>query len=797
MRMHRLKQGSSSNWVLRRGNLVRRAATVALVVLVAAAMATTVSGCVGPGDPPGHLGKDGPYDHQGSDGPLPPGRLSGRVSAVNWSTKAVDSGTGGDLHPLEGATISLVPGPNGQEPLTAVTDGDGCFSFSGLHPGAYRLEAAAEGFQGYRSDTALFVVSGEEHSEEITLFPCANGRPTASLTLGSASGPFPYSQPVSIYATDSRNYTVSAMTWEVVDSQRGTVVGDVPTRSSTPGSPPLSYQFVPPYPGSFEVRLRLTNSGLNQPEDPAVDAATDEAAAIIKAVNLPPKAYPSIASLSSLRQDGAAAAGSLDDGGAATPGMQVVTVGSGIYLRAWATDANMPSPELYNPRPGVSNPFGKSHDFRQTQFGWGWQLQYRSFQDGAIWEEVSPLLSGVGSQLASFIPDRPGVYRAWLTANDNDPAGALSGWPAPVVAYVLEEEDAYVGQGTCRSCHADIAAQVEAAGHAASCEACHGPGALHLEGLPGQEGPGPISVTHDAELCGSCHGAEYEEWLRSRHSDGYAYGYAEIAQPLLLNCAKCHYPDGYATAIERAQAGDQSFSAVDFLRQGPDGRAQPDFDQLPPADGPGITCQACHDPHGLDDGGLRAGSPGEACGTCHEIKWQNVLLLGNAGQVGSAYHSPGSDYPVDNPHNTPDGCVLCHMRGNEDNRSVAGHSLRMRDGDELNLAPCSSCHDQSAQDFNIGELQEQVRYKWMELGELLAGANHGQLPGYRPGDKCATCHRGGTMPFDDDPLMVLENAYTNYKLIMNDRSWGVHNPGYTRQLLDDTIKMLKDYITKE
>jgi len=291
--MKRLKQRSFSNWVIRRGNPIRRAVTVALLVLAATAMAITVSGCAGPGDSPGHLGKDGPYDRQGNDGPLLPGRLSGRVLAVDWSTEAVDSGTGEDLYPLEGAAISLVPGSNGQDPLTAVTDGDGRFSFSGLHPGAYRLEAAAEGFQGYRSNTVLFVVSGEEHSEEITLFPGANGTPTASLTLGSASGPFPYNQPVSIYATDSCNFTFSALTWEVVDSQRGTVVGDVPTRSSTPGSPPLSYQFVPPYPGSFEVRLRLTNSGLKQ-SDKYVGDASAEAVVIIEAVNVPPKSYPSI-----------------------------------------------------------------------------------------------------------------------------------------------------------------------------------------------------------------------------------------------------------------------------------------------------------------------------------------------------------------------------------------------------------------------------------------------------------------------------------------------------------------------
>ncbi len=94
------------------------------------------------------------------------------------------------------------------------------------------------------------------------------------------------------------------------------------------------------------------------------------------------------------------------------------------------------------------------------------------------------------------------------------------------------------------------------------------------------------------------------------------------------------------------------------------------------------------------------------------------------------------------------------------------------------------------QTFNNKGLQEKVYRKWVALGEKLKAANGGVLPGFRPGDKCATCHRGGTLPFDNDPNSVLEKAYTNYKLIKNDRSWGVHNPKYVLQLLDDALTSL-------
>ena len=105
------------------------------------------------------------------------------------------------------------------------------------------------------------------------------------------------------------------------------------------------------------------------------------------------------------------------------------------------------------------------------------------------------------------------------------------------------------------------------------------------------------------------------------------------------------------------------------------------------------------------------------------------------------------------------------------------------------LEPCLECHDEVT-DFNLNGVQAEVYEKWLALGEKLKSANGGTLPGTKPGDKCAKCHRGGTLPFDDDPQLVLEKAYTNFKLIQNDRSWGIHNTEYALQLLDDSIESL-------
>ncbi|MBT8442674.1 MAG: hypothetical protein KJO76_09840, partial [Gammaproteobacteria bacterium] len=201
------------------------------------------------------------------------------------------------------------------------------------------------------------------------------------------------------------------------------------------------------------------------------------------------------------------------------------------------------------------------------------------------------------------------------------------------------------------------------------------------------------------------------------------------------------------------------------------------------------------------------------------------VLEASAGEVQNGYEYPNEDYDVFNAHNTKRKCVLCHLGEQDDAvdangvRAVGGHTLRMRDpgpngivggfgpaaddpdtnkdpgetDDILHLAACADCHG-PVDTFDLNGSQADVHALWENLGDLLLSANDSVLPGVKPGDKCATCHRGGTLPFDDDPALVLENAYTNYKLVMNDRSWGVHNPRYVRKLLEDSIAAVKVYL---
>jgi len=275
------------------------------------------------------------------------------------------------------------------------------------------------------------------------------------------------------------------------------------------------------------------------------------------------------------------------------------------------------------------------------------------------------------------------------------------------------------------------------------------------------------------------------------------------------------------------ESGTLGFKDVAFRKPVfPGGPVFFNFDRLPDPDGKSISCVACHNPHGsataVNPAALRLDGPDQLCATCHEEKWHQVLLRKTAAKKGSAYEYPGSDYSAKNPHLTYGTCVFCHMNNTveivdeQGVRAVGGHTMRMRAqgtapdlggfgpryddknemrpgdtaGNIVNTAPCLDCHA-GAESFNINNFQADIFTLWLELGELLRDRNGGVLPGYRPGDKCAVCHRGGTLPFYNDPLLILENAYTNYKLVGNDRSWGIHNPAYTRQLLVDSINSLK------
>ena len=711
------------------------------------------------------------------------GNLAGRVTTSSGPIPYAMPGLGG---------VKVTAEPGGFTTTTART---GAYTMD-LPPGVYDVTFSARGREPYSQ--RVVVMEQAQTLLYAALFPEPKGAPVARLKGPSAKeGPVPYGAGVDFSAAGSKNVSHAGIRWEVRDQAGSLVMNEYTgepvalTQSPIPGSSPLRFSFTPPAPGTYEVTMILTNS---------VSQSESRASVEFECVNTPPRAV------------------------ARTSGPDRVEQGDAVFLEGWGVDENMPSPELYNPGGNAPDTYGKNNDWAQSQFSWEWKLEhvdaagYRSnVTDQLLMVGTVNAAGASASQRPWFIPSLPGTYVATLTVNDNDLYGRPSTGSASVSVKVMPVGAAYVTDETqCAKCHEREAASKMAS--AMSCQSCHGPAADHVATKRDADKRSTISVSYDVAVCASCH-VEHEQWQLSRHSDGYAFGDLEVARPLRLNCAKCHYPEGFTEAVAQAEQKGISFGEVQFKRPiFPGGPLFFDYSKLPPEGGDGIACLSCHDPHGSTN--LRVDTA-ELCGTCHEEKWQNVLLRETAAQVGSAYEYPGETYPRGNPHSTGQSCVLCHMNGETGSLDaavagrIAGHTLRMRDAgpdgllggfgpsyvdpsvprmastdDVLNIEPCQACHP-GAESFDIGGAQSLVFALYTELGDLLREANGGALPGYRPGDKCATCHRGGTLPFNDDPELVLENAYTNYKLIGNDRSWGVHNYNYTVKLLTDSIEAVK------
>jgi predicted CXXCH cytochrome family protein len=747
--------------------------------------------------------------------PPEPEMIAGTGAAYGYVTAAKNRLLPG-VPMLGGADVTLSPGG-----YTTVTDRKGVYTLNDVPPGTYTLTFSKNGYEDYAVEKVR-ILPGQALYLDGSLFPATRGPAVAGLRLGTAMGigrvpdRFAYNSTVYLDASGSKNASREGFRWEVFgpDGERLTDPYSggplTPQVSEMPKASPFSFTFVPPAAGIYTVRLYLSNRS---------HAAESVAEVAVTAVNAAPEAMPRLFPGPLPPQPGGS--GQQPQSG----GFAVSTSGQPVHLRGFALDKNTPMPEQYNPQGTGPNLYGQNNDHRQRVFSWHWRLEYRV--DGGPQDVTALLQPHNGEQHVYFVPDQPGVYTAWLTVGDNDPFQPLQSEAQKVEITVLGgREEAYsADESQCLKCH-DLPWHDTLHGDSAlvTCQSCHGPAALHLAARGKEEKRRTITVSHDAGLCGRCH-VQYNEWEKSFHSDGYAFGFLEIARPLLLNCTKCHYPQGFARTVRVMEEQNLSFKQVPVMKpMFPAGPMFFDFSLLPEPDGSSIACTACHNPHGPltaeNPYALRTGSADTLCATCHEEKWHNVLLRGTAGQTGSAYEYPDSRYPRQNPHLQTGGCVACHMdrRGEERDengvRQVGGHTMRMRAvgdgetlggfgpawhnreeirsgdvaGNVLNLAPCLSCH--ATDTFNVGHLQRNVFQLWLELGEKLAEKNSGLLPGFKPGDKCATCHRGGTMPFDDDPSLVLENAYTNYKLIGNDRSWGVHNPAYIRQLLLDALLSL-------
>ncbi len=693
--------------------------------------------------------------------------------------------TDGSL-PLAGVVVILgvLEGTPPSEYLVAsqavTTDGSGAYSLENVDEGSYKIVALADDYVRNMAD--IEAVAGQTHTHDVTLTSGGSSSAIADKVLRSSFSGDPL--PLPTY-TGKRAY---------FDSRGSTGVEEIYwlKEEVPPGSVPVGeeyylaqsqvYSFIIPATGDYQVRLFVTDSSGTVASTSISFAAANIAPEAVPSVIPGPSELPYLYNSQLL---------------ASTSGSTNVPAGSTVYLRGFAVDKTLISPEEFNPDAPCFDIYEiKNGNFSASLFDYSWTLKDKNNTD------LTHLLSpSATSENVSF--DVPGgtpagdYFVASLTVTDDEMSTSD---PEEITITVAETVDE-VTCGLASECHKspdDPPASYPTTRHAqvqdgATCQDCHGLSSEHNIDPNNNK----LSFSYWPGVCGQCH-EEFAEMQKANHSDPLPFGYYEPSEGRLASCYKCHYTPGYVGAVESGTP----FHEYSYF---------PWFDEsLVPRDTPNISCSVCHDPHQADTGnpyGLRTGSAGTACDTCHYEKWHNAILEGRAGEFENGYHYPGEDYTPfsgeNNPHRTADKCVHCHMdetlnvRDGNDVLKIGGHTMRMRDygddqvpetGDDiLNLAACQNadCHP-GLTDFDHQGKQTEIKGLLTILGDMLKGENHGFLPGFQPG-KCARCHKGGTVPFLDDFNNVLENAYTNYKLVLNDRSWGIHNPGYVVKLLQDSI----------
>ena len=238
-------------------------------------------------------------------------------------------------------------------------------------------------------------------------------------------------------------------------------------------------------------------------------------------------------------------------------------------------------------------------------------------------------------------------------------------------------QDSGHAQAFCEGCHTvgelgnvatgtvGHAATAEARYQDVQCEACHGPGLLHVTNPTDATVPlAPMDVGLDLTLgCAECHqGAHHpfaDEWSESRHGQVNAYPAGNPA------CSSCHTGEG-ALAMMGVKT---SFLEQDDVAQAGQHMA--------------ITCAVCHDPHGSDNPAqLRfpIDVPNEdqnLCMMCHNKRGtpdpttfrgphapEGPTLLGVAG-----WWPPNMSFPggrLVGTHGTPEAnpglCASCHVQ---------------------------------------------------------------------------------------------------------------------------------------
>jgi hypothetical protein len=344
------------------------------------------------------------------------------------------------------------------------------------------------------------------------------------------------------------------------------------------------------------------------------------------------------------------------------------------------------------------------------------------------------------------------------------------------------------------------AAQASAWPHVA-CTACHDVPGNHPSGIPclalfnSQTGL-YVPVASVSELCGQCHGnlhfadtdhQIYNGWANSKH----AHTQMDVADELGgshpgetpagviqdENCIACHAP---TAVLANGQMSESQALGYFFTTSA--GQFTSITQSTNAAAWPGVSCDACHDPHSPGTPAFfnsstkqyqPVASSAELCGQCHgNLRFPDTDHLSYnvvAGMGGS-----GVTNQVDMPAAS---CVDCHMFASDtdgtNSKMFGGHTwaVTVPESNRPSISSCTHCH--ATMDAAMAQA---TILAWQSDFQSLDAAVQTNLT-----RAAAALQEVQSSPF----FGALDEAQHNISYAESDESGGFHNHKFLMDLLND------------
>jgi len=261
-------------------------------------------------------------------------------------------------------------------------------------------------------------------------------------------------------------------------------------------------------------------------------------------------------------------------------------------------------------------------------------------------------------------------------------------------------------------------------------------------------GTGEAFIRGESTRCAGCHGSEGAEARIEAGLPPHDASVEGVENVSPYSCRTCHDIHQTYTRADFSLTGDASAVKMEYTAGTYDG-------------GLGNLCSNCHQIRNpqpeVTAGEIETGTT--RFGTHHGAEAQMLLGEGALGLTGNAsIHYQAVD-------NT---CVGCHM-GEGRNHTF-----------EPDLANCQACHA-DLDTFDRNGVQTETAELLAEIRPLLVSA------GILDNDRDPEGNRSFDAVFPEE----VANAMWNYMFVLEDQSMGVHNPAYTKAMLEYALEVLQ------